>query len=150
MTAVDPVRSRIMKAVRQKNTKPEIIVRSILHRSGLRFRVHRKDLPGTPDIVLPKFRTAIFVHGCFWHRHPDCSQATTPKTRREFWQEKFDGNVERDDRKSRALSLLGWKVVTVWECETRDRDRLADRLRREFTLDVSDATGSSSINTAEA
>lgn len=134
MTYVDPVRTRIMKSVRQKNTKPEMVVRRTLHALGLRFRLHRKDLPGTPDIVLPRFRTAVFVHGCFWHRHPQCSRATTPKTRLDFWQAKFDGNVERDERKTRELIDMGWRVLTIWECETKDAAELTGRLRSEFQI----------------
>lgn len=130
-----------MRAVKQKNTTPETVVRRSLHALGLRFRLHRKGLPGTPDVVLPRFKTAIFVHGCFWHRHRDCSRASTPKTRREFWQAKFDSNVERDERKARELSDLGWRVLTIWECETRQPDRLTYRLKTEFGLDPCDENG---------
>ncbi len=122
-----------MSAVRQKNTGPETIVRQILHGLGLRFRLHRKDLPGTPDIVLPKHRTVVCVHGCFWHRHGGCSKTTTPKTRVEFWQEKFDRNVDRDLRNESALLDQGWSVLVVWECEIRDRACLRERLSRVFT-----------------
>lgn len=128
----DPIRSRIMSAVRQKDTGPETIVRQLLHELGLRFRLQRKDLPGTPDIVLPKHKTVIFVHGCFWHRHDGCSKATTPKTRVEFWLEKFERNMDRDRRNERALLEQGWQVLVVWECETKDRDRLRERLSRAF------------------
>lgn len=127
-------RSRIMRSVPQKNSIPELGVRSILHALGMRFRLHRRDLPGTPDIVLSKHRTVIFVHGCFWHRHPGCRYASTPKTRQDYWLPKFAANVERDGRKSSQLEELGWRVLVVWECETRDRGALEARLRREFGL----------------
>ncbi len=126
-------RSRAMAQVRSKNTKPEMRVRSLLHRSGFRFRLHRRDLPGTPDIVLPKHRAAIFVHGCFWHAHPGCPRATMPSTRVEFWTEKLARNVARDARKERDLIAAGWRVLVVWECETRDDAALEARLRAFLT-----------------
>ena len=126
---IDRARSALMARVGPKNTKPEIVVRRLLHAMGRRFRLHRRDLPGTPDIVLPGAKKAIFVHGCFWHRHPGCSKTTTPKTRRTFWTEKFDRNVERDRRKERELRAAGWDVCTVWECETRELASLEARLR---------------------
>ena len=131
---VDPIRSAIMRAVRQKNTTPELKVRQALHRMGYRFRLHRADLPGRPDIVLPKYQTVIFVHGCFWHRHPDCSKATMPKTRRDFWQLKFDRNTRRDARNIAELEAMGWKVIVIWECEATDRDDLIQRLRNVAEL----------------
>lgn len=106
-----------MSKVKGKNTKPEMIVRSFLHKLGYRFRLHRKDLPGNPDIVLPKYKTVIFVHGCFWHRHQGCKRCTTPSTNTEFWEEKFRDNVERDRRNEQALKAKGWKVITLWECQ---------------------------------
>jgi DNA mismatch endonuclease, patch repair protein len=113
-------RSRNMAAIRGKDTKPEIVVRTALHALGYRFRLHRRDLPGTPDIVLPKYRTVIFVHGCFWHSH-DCRYGrVTPSTRSEFWSDKRAGTVERDQRKIRVLEAEGWQVLTIWECETRE------------------------------
>jgi DNA mismatch endonuclease, patch repair protein len=111
-------RSEVMARVGTKNTKPELLVRSLLHKMGYRFRLHRKDLPGSPDIVLPKYRTVIFVHGCFWHRHPGCRRATTPKNNFEYWERKFDRNKERDEKAKSALGERGWNVLTVWECET--------------------------------
>jgi DNA mismatch endonuclease (patch repair protein) len=117
-----------MAKVRPRDTKPEIVVRRMLHALGRRFRLHRRDLPGTPDIVLPAARKAIFVHGCFWHRHDGCRKATVPKARAAFWQEKFDRNVERDGRKERELRDAGWDVLTVWECETLNRETLAHKL----------------------
>ena len=129
---VDPLRSKIMRAVKRAHTKPEVVVRQVLHRMGLRFRLQRKDLPGTPDIVLPKHRTAIFVHGCFWHRHEDCSKATMPKTRVEFWSNKFSQNVCRDQRNVHALETTGWTVLVVWECETLDQSALSKKLSAEL------------------
>ena len=110
-----------MRRVRGKNSTPERLVRSALHRAGFRFRLHDKRLPGRPDIVLPSRRAVVFVHGCFWHRHPGCRAASTPKTRTTFWQEKFDRNVQRDRRDQAALEASGWHVHVVWECETNGR-----------------------------
>jgi DNA mismatch endonuclease (patch repair protein) len=107
-----------MAKVRRTNTRPERVVRSLLHRLGYRFRLHRKDLPGTPDIVLPKYRIAIFVHGCFWHRHYRCKKTTKPAHNAAFWEAKFDANRTRDRRKAAALRRAGWKVIVLWECET--------------------------------
>lgn len=106
-----------MSRIKSGNTKPEKLVRSLLHRAGYRFRIHRKDLPGKPDIVLPKYRTVIFVHGCFWHRHKDCKFAYNPRSRKKFWQNKFSENCERDKRNKRDLKKLGWNVITIWECQ---------------------------------
>ena len=117
-------RSWNMSRIRNKDTTPEKIVRSLLHRMGYRFRLHRKDLPGNPDIVLPKYRTVIFVHGCFWHRHKGCKFAYTPKTRVEFWKNKFAENVERDRQNIVELKKLDWRVIVIWECETRNKDFL--------------------------
>ena len=128
--AVDPKRSAMMARIGQRNTVPEVTVRRSLHRLGYRFRLHRRDLPGTPDIVLPRHRVAVLVHGCFWHRHPNCRFAYTPKTRLEFWSRKFEQNVERDKRTELALQDRGWAVVTIWECETADGGRLESRLRK--------------------
>lgn len=110
-------RSWNMSRIKGKNTKPEILVRSILHKAGYRFRLHRKDLPGKPDIVLPKFNAVIFIHGCFWHRHKGCKNAVLPKTRIDFWKEKLNGNVERDKNVRHQLENRGWKVIVIWECE---------------------------------
>lgn len=121
------VRSRMMAAIGPTNTAPEVAVRRYLHAAGLRFRLHDKRLPGRPDIVLPGHRIAIFVHGCFWHRHPRCRYATTPATNCAFWKDKFASNVRRDKVQTQLLEHQGWTVLVVWECETRDVDRL-DRL----------------------
>ena len=127
--AVDPVRSATMAKVGSKDTKPEMIVRRQLFSSGYRYRLHARDLPGRPDIVFRKSRKAIFVHGCFWHRHDGCKRATTPKTRQAYWQGKFDRNKARDARNERALSAIGWNTLVVWECETKDAEALSARLR---------------------
>jgi DNA mismatch endonuclease, patch repair protein len=117
-------RSRNMAAIRGKDTKPEVRVRSALHALGYRFRLHRKDLPGKPDIVLPKHRVAIFVHGCFWHSHNCRYGSVVPATRAEFWSDKRAGTVARDEVKARTLMELGWRVFTIWECETKDQEAL--------------------------
>ena len=127
---VSEQRSRNMSAIKSKNTKPEIAVRKVLHSMGYRFRLHGKDLPGSPDIVLPKYKTVIFVHGCFWHRHENCKYASTPKTREEFWESKFKENVIRDKSNQKKLSAIGWKIIIVWECEIKDKNLLIkDRLK---------------------
>lgn len=122
-------RSRMMSGIRARNTKPEIAVRSFLHRSGLRFRLHTKSLPGKPDLVLPRWRAVVFVNGCFWHRHPGCPKAYTPKSNRRFWMAKFRANVARDTAAARTLSEAGWRVFTIWECEVTEAG-LARLLRR--------------------
>ena len=116
-----------MGRVAAKDTKPEMVVRKIAHALGFRFRLHQKDLPGRPDIVFPSRRKAIFVHGCFWHRH-DCRKATTPKTNVEFWGEKFRQNVERDRRTMSELAEQGWEAMIIWECETGDVEALAGKI----------------------
>jgi DNA mismatch endonuclease (patch repair protein) len=121
-------RSRLMSRVRGSNTGPELTVRSTLHRMGFRFRLNRKDLPGRPDMVLPRFKLAVFVHGCFWHRHPRCKKATTPAHNRSFWITKFRANRLRDRRCERQLKRLGWNVATIWECETADEVSLRKRI----------------------
>lgn len=121
-------RSQLMRKVKRQDTAPEMIVRRIAHRLGLRYRLHRADLPGSPDIVFGPRRKVIFVHGCFWHRHPGCSRASTPKTRTDFWTAKFDRNVARDAKVERLLRDAGWDVITIWECETRDKAELERKL----------------------
>jgi DNA mismatch endonuclease Vsr len=117
-----------MAAVHSKDTKPEMVVRRLVHRLGYRFRVHRKDLPGKPDLVFPSRRKAIFVHGCFWHRHKGCRYATVPKTRTDFWQEKFEANVVRDHKSLAALTQAGWSVLIVWQCELKEIGKLAEKI----------------------
>ncbi|MEZ5367530.1 MAG: very short patch repair endonuclease [Bryobacterales bacterium] len=112
-------RSWNMSRIRGRDTKPELALRSMLHRNGFRFRLHDRSLPGRPDIVLKRYRAAIFVHGCFWHRHKGCANATTPSTRSDFWNEKFRQTIQRDARNVKELKEAGWRVITVWECELR-------------------------------
>jgi DNA mismatch endonuclease (patch repair protein) len=112
-------RSKIMRGVKQAHTQPELLVRRALHAGGYRFRLHRKDLPGRPDIVLPKYRLAIFVHGCFWHQHAGCKDGRLPASNEAYWTPKLRRNTERDKEKAAALEAAGWHVATVWECEAR-------------------------------
>lgn len=125
-------RSWLMSRVTSKNSVAEMRVRRAAHALGLRFRLHRRDLPGTPDLVFPRYRIVLFVHGYFWHRHPRCRMATTPKSHIQFWQEKFDRNVERDRTVLLELKRLGWLPNVIWECETKKSDALAKLLRRIF------------------
>jgi len=125
---VSEQRSRNMSAIKSKNTKPEIKVRKVLHSMGYRFRLHSKDLPGSPDIVLPKYKTVIFVHGCFWHRHENCKYASTPKTRPEFWNKKFKENIKRDSEIQDKIKNLDWRSVVIWECETKNIENLRDKI----------------------
>src|SRR5262245_36696723 len=125
---ITPERSAMMARIGQKNTTPEIAVRRILHKLGARFRLHRRELPGTPDVVLPGRRLGLLVDGCFWHRHPGCKFAYTPRSRVEFWGTKFDRNVDRDREVQRALTALGWRVRVIWECQTHDLQALERRL----------------------
>ncbi|CTP83195.1 very short patch repair endonuclease [Xanthomonas translucens pv. arrhenatheri] len=118
-------RSRMMAGIQGKNTKPELIVRRMLFASGYRFRLHRRDLPGAPDIVMPGRKVAVFVHGCFWHMHQGCRFAKMPATRPEFWKAKLEANVARDRRAVENLRALGWRVLCVWECSTRDTEAAA-------------------------
>lgn len=120
-------RSRMMAAVPQKHSKPEIVVRKLAHGMGFRYRLHDRDLPGSPDLVFPRLGKVVFVHGCFWHRHR-CKRATTPATRRKFWHQKFEDNKERDRRNLRELRALGWKPLVIWECWTRRPEWLRPRL----------------------
>lgn len=127
-------RSEIMARITGKDTQPELTVRRILHMMGLRFRLHRADLPGKPDIVLPKWKTVIFVHGCFWHGH-DCKKGSgrrRPKSNKGYWNHKLDRNIKRDAAHAERLRELGWKRVVIWVCETTDRNRLEKRLGRVF------------------
>ncbi len=128
-------RRHLMSRVRGQNTKPELQVRSAAHAMGLRFRLHRRDLPGKPDLVFPKWRIAIFVHGCFWHRHFGCHKASLPTTRSEFWATKLARNVERDAENTDRLKALGWSVGVIWECESRKPDQLRAHLTSIFTYE---------------
>lgn len=121
-------RSWNMSRIRGRDTKPELAVRSTLHRLGYRFRVSKRELPGCPDIVLARHHLVVFVHGCFWHRHRGCRFAYTPKSNASFWSKKFEKNVERDSLNVRELRRLGWRVIVIWECQTADRKALIKRL----------------------
>jgi DNA mismatch endonuclease, patch repair protein len=130
MDIVSPERrSAMMSGIRGRDTKPEIAVRRLAHRLGYRFRLHRRDLPGTPDLVFPGRRKVVFVHGCFWHRHPGCRFAYEPKSNVEKWQAKFKVNVARDERVRRELEAMGWDILTVWECQTGDITELTCKLK---------------------
>lgn len=122
-------RSMVMAGIRHKDTKPEIAVRRVAHRIGLRFRLHKAGLPGRPDLVLPKHNLVIFVHGCFWHQHEGCAKAYRPKSRSEFWNAKFEANVDRDRRVLTELLDLGWRVAVIWECETKNEQVLELHLK---------------------
>lgn len=122
-------RSHVMSRIKSKNTKPEITIRSLLHRMGIRFRLHRRDLPGCPDIVLPKYNSVIFVHGCFWHLHQGCRDGTIPKTQHEKWSLKLKKNVERDQLHYQELEKKGWKVLVLWECQIEKQlDMVKERI----------------------
>ncbi len=130
-------RSWNMSRIRSKNTKPEYVVRSILHRAGFRFRLHDHKIPGKPDLVLPKYKTAIFVHGCFWHRHENCKNATTPSTNREFWENKFSKNVNRDNQVCDELKKIGWKKIVIWECIVMHTpERILDIIKLELNINI--------------
>ena len=135
MDVVDAAtRSRMMAGIRSKNTKPEMTVRRYLHGRGFRYRLHTPGLPGSPDVALPKHRVAIFVHGCFWHRHTGCRYATTPASNSEKWETKFRANIDRDVRTSAALQARGWRIIVVWECELkRNAPERLERLVEEIT-----------------
>ena len=122
-----------MSRIKSRDTKPEKIVRSLLHSKGYRFRLHKKDLPGKPDIILPRYKKIIFVHGCFWHRHEGCRYAYDPKSRIDFWQKKFSQNVKRDKKVQDALLQLGWQVHVIWECETKKLEVLDKILDKIFS-----------------
>ena len=126
-------RSRMMAGIRGRDTKPEMIVRRAVHALGYRFRLHRRDLPGTPDLVFPRHRMVVFVHGCFWHRHEDCRFCTTPASNADFWTGKFLRNVERDRRVQDELASLGWRVAVVWECQTKQAGELSRSLSDLFS-----------------
>ena len=130
MDTVDTkTRSRIMRSVRSKNTYPELAVRRAAHAMGYRFRLHRRDLPGQPDLVFPRHKSVIFINGCFWHAHKGCPKGTVPATNREFWMTKLERNSERDRKNQEALADIGWRVLVIWECETRDPRKIRDLIR---------------------
>lgn len=144
MDVVDSAtRSRMMAGIKSKNTKPELLVRKYLHARGFRYRLHARNLPGSPDIALSRYKTAIFVHGCFWHRHLGCRYTTMPATNTERWQAKFHANTERDARMHAGLAAAGWNVIIVWECELRcqPEERL-ERLVAEIVGPAPPPTGS--------
>lgn len=132
-------RSRMMSGIQSRNTRPEMKVRSALHRAGFRFRLHVTGLPGKPDLVFPKHRAVLFVHGCYWHRHDGCRIASTPSTNRDFWTDKFEANVRRDRQARQALLSAGWRVGVVWECATRKQpaDRIAAMIGEWLASDAS-------------
>ena len=123
-------RSEIMARVRSKNMRPELAVRKLVFALGYRYRLHARDLPGSPDLVFRPREKVIFVHGCFWHRHADCALARMPKSRLEFWTRKLEGNRKRDEKNNRALAREGWKVLTIWECQLKNLARLEGRISR--------------------
>jgi DNA mismatch endonuclease (patch repair protein) len=125
-------RSWNMSRIKAKNTSPELLVRSALHKMGYRFRIHSSRLPGKPDIILHKYKTAIFVHGCFWHRHSRCKRATFPKSNQDYWRKKFAGNIRRFDEIKTQIEKLGWNVLVIWECETKNESKLHDIISRKF------------------
>lgn len=137
-TDVFPVekRSQIMSRIRGYDTEPELTVRSIVHRMGYRFRLHRKDLPGNPDIVLPRHRKVIFIHGCFWHGHKGCARSKRPGTNVSFWQNKLDKNIKRDKRQQRELRNLGWKYLIIWQCELNKPNRMQNKVKRFLNKQV--------------
>jgi len=126
-------RSWNMSRIKNSDTKPELIVRSLLHHKGYRFRLHRKDLPGKPDIVLPRFKKIILVHGCFWHRHEGCQYTYNPKSRVSFWQNKFNQNIKRDKIVQKNLFQMGWQVYVIWECETKKIELLDKKIEQIFS-----------------
>lgn len=127
-------RSWNMSRIRSKNTTPELYVRRALSSQGLRYRLHANNLPGKPDIVMTKIKTAIFVNGCFWHQHPNCLRSTSPRTNKSYWQPKLQKNIERQDKAFRELKKDNWNIVTVWECETKDQNLLNGKLRKEIQV----------------
>lgn len=136
MDTISPeARSRLMSRIKGKDTKPEMLVRSAAHRLGLRFRLHGKGLPGRPDLVFPKHRTVVFVHGCFWHRH-GCKLASNPKSRQDYWLPKFERNTRRDAEHRAALEAAGWRVAVIWECEAKQPEGLRATLAQLFGLTV--------------
>ena|SRR3989339_884645 len=132
MTDVYPIekRSWIMSRVKGRDTQPEVLARSLVHRMGFRFRIHRRELPGNPDIVLPRHKKLIFIHGCFWHGHTGCSRSKRPTTNKNFWNNKLNSNIKRDRKNYKELQRIGWKVLVVWGCETKSSELLLRKLER--------------------
>ena len=126
------VRSKNMSNIRSTDTVPEVTVRRLLHSMGYRFRLHKKGLPGNPDICLPKYKTIIFVHGCFWHHHPNCKDGHFPKSNRSYWMPKINRNINRDKNIKRELKKLGWKVIIIWGCEIKNTDRVVKKLQKSL------------------
>lgn len=131
-TLTPEMRSWNMSRIRGKDTKPELFVRSLLHSMGYRFRLKNAKIPGKPDIILPRYKTVVFVHGCFWHRHTDCKYAYTPKSRIDFWQKKFEANIQRDQKISEQLKKLGWHQLVIWECEIKNIENLKKKIKAFF------------------
>ena len=129
-TVSKEVRSRIMSSVGRKNTKPERLVRSFLHSLGFRFRLHRRDLPGSPDIILPRHRVAVFVHGCFWHQHRGCPKSRKPTSNTDYWDRKLAENIKRDRQKLSKIKKLGWHVIVIWECEAKSLRALSRKFAK--------------------
>lgn len=127
-------RSWNMSRIHSKNTRTELQVRSLIHSMGFRYRLHCRELPGKPDLVFPKYKTVVFVHGCFWHRHEGCKITTTPKSNTEFWEKKFLYNVARDADHRQQLLHMGWNIVVIWQCELKDKKGLEDKIRRSLLL----------------
>lgn len=125
---VTDVRSRIMSSVKRQNTGPEVRVRKLLHAMGYRFRLHKKELPGTPDIALSRYKAAIFVHGCFWHQHRGCKYSRRPSSNISYWNKKLDANIERDRKNIKELVKLGWKVLILWQCEIKDAEAIKRKI----------------------
>ena len=142
-------RSKNMAAIISKNTKPEITVRKTMYKMGLRYRLHRKDLPGKPDIVLGPINLALFINGCFWHRRVNCKYAYNPKTRKNFWNKKFTDTIKRDIKNNIELEKLGWKSVVIWECETQDQDSLRDQILKIIKLYKIKINNKSTINAVD-
>ncbi len=126
-------RSKVMAAIKSKNTKPELFVRKLLFSLGYRFRLHRSDLPGKPDIILKKYNTAVFVHGCFWHQHQGCKRSNIPKSNLKYWTNKLSRNVQRDKENKRMLKKAGWKIFIIWECECKMPDKLTAKLVKQLS-----------------
>lgn len=130
---VPDARRQLMAKVKSTDSKPEMLVRRMAHQLGFRYKLHARDLPGTPDLVFPRLRKVIFVHGCFWHRHANCKRTTVPKARADYWQKKFEDNVRRDGISQDSLKAMGWDVLVVWECETMDLRQLEKRLKTHLS-----------------